>query len=40
MKTIKKFKILEIGTYNVEEPNFCGFCSFCSPIWGKKVLTK
>ncbi|AEX85344.1 hypothetical protein Marpi_0931 [Marinitoga piezophila KA3] len=34
----KKIKILEIGSYNIEEPNFCKFCKFCSPIGGKIVL--
>jgi len=28
----EKLQIIEIGSYDLELPNFCGLCSFCSPI--------
>ncbi|WP_276318714.1 hypothetical protein [Marinitoga lauensis] len=35
MKKKRKIRILEIGCYDIEEPNFCKFCKFYSPIGGK-----
>lgn len=37
VSTKEKLQIIEIGSYDLEVPNFCGLCSFCSPIKGSDL---